>query len=115
MTASIELLFAPAADGNPLHGAKMRLITQLARLPVPAIDVCPTADQIESVGDFILGLGALVDTLMLTIGEELRANATLPIRLDNFTSPMRNAVDGFALYDVQCVADELRSVEMLEA
>ena len=58
MTASIELLFAPAADGNPLHGAKMKLIAQLARLPVPAIDVYPTADQIESVGDFILGCTA---------------------------------------------------------
>ena len=115
MTASVSLLFAPATDGNPFHVEKMRLIAALARLPVPQIDTVPTPNQVESIGDFILNVARLSDRLMRAIGGELQANATVPIKQQNFQTPFVDAVAGFALWDVACVAEELRVEGMFEA
>ena len=114
MTASVHLLFAPATAGNPFHVAKMRMIRALARLPVPQVDTVPTVQQIESIGEYVTAIARLGDQFMRAVGSELAANATVPIKQQNFQTPFVDAVTGFALWDVCVVAEELRCEAMFE-
>lgn len=102
------LLFAPASADNPFEIAKRALIAKLARLPVPRISVTPHPDQFEAVGDFVAAIARANDECMAAIGKELRANAYRPFKLTNFETPFLDAVDGWALGDIEAMAEDLR-------
>jgi hypothetical protein len=108
MTASIHLLCTPAPQGNAFHAGKLRLIAALARLPVPLLDDAAAPEQIETVADFIRDVARLTDQLIRIAGAELQAAATTPIKLHNFQRPCLDAVEKYAVWDIACIAEELR-------
>lgn len=106
-TATVELLYAPAKPGNPFDSAKRALIAQLARLPVPHIDVTPGPEQLEAVADFVRSLAAYADVCMRAIGKEVASNSITRVDQRDFESPFTDAVEGFATATIERAAEAL--------
>jgi hypothetical protein len=107
--ASIDLLFAPAKPNNPFEIAKRTLIAQLARLPVPQIDVTPQVEQIEGVRTFMEGVAKLTDQLFASVGVELKVNSTTHVDLRLWQGVVSDAIDFDLTHVVTRVAESLRN------
>lgn len=71
------------------------------------ISIDPQPSEIESVGGDLRTLARHVDRLISVYGRMLAAH--VPIDLSLFEDVLTRAIDGDALYEIQCAADDLRS------
>ena len=115
MTASLEFLYAPANPNNPFEIAKRKLIAQLARLPVPRIDVTPEPEQLHDVADHLRAVAQAGDEWLRLVGLEVKSNATVRVNMDLFDGQFERAVDGWAVFECERVAEDLRDDYEAEA
>jgi hypothetical protein len=96
----IDLIFSPAQPNNPFEIARRKLLIELSKLPVPAIDVSPRRGQFADVNDHVRDFAGAFDRWFREVGEEVRCNAYTNIDARMFNSAFSGAIDGFATYEI---------------
>lgn len=105
---SLEFLYAPAKPNNPFEIAKRQLIAQIARLQAPVVDVTPQPEQLHDVAEHLRAVAQAADGWLRLVGLEVKSNATVKVNMDLFSGQFENAVDGWAVFEVERVAESIR-------
>ncbi len=93
--------------------AHAAMIAKLATLKPEPIPTFPEPD------DFLLRIAHMrevaiaVDTYILALGQECKENVRGRFDLSTFTAPLSNALDGFSIFELEQVAEELEQ-EMID-
>jgi hypothetical protein len=97
-------------SNNFFEIARRDLIAAISAMPVPSpIDPSPLAAQFEEVGEHIHYMAVLVDGWLRKIGAEVASNSTSTCDMRCFTEQFSGAVEGFALFEVQKAAEQIRA------
>ncbi len=97
-----------ARHQGPFEHARHQLIVALARLQPPrAFNIFPAPDEFTAVKDHIRETAMIFDEWLALIGHEVKDNAVTKIDMRAFRSPFTVAVEGSAMWAVECQADAL--------
>jgi hypothetical protein len=105
---AIDLIFSPANPNNPFEIARRRLISALARMPVPqALGSFPVPSDFEAIRKHVLEAASICDDWLGSIGHQVSDNATCNLDLRSFDAAFTGAVDGNATYEIEKAAETL--------
>lgn len=90
----------------PLRTAMDKLIEDLIRLRTPRVSMSPDGEEIRALGDHLTNFATAVDTYIKAVGTELASNSPAPIDRSQFDQVVFKGIDGFALYEIEQVAEE---------
>lgn len=105
---TIEFLYAPANPNNPFEIAKREFIAKIARRRVPVVSVTPQPEQLHDVAEYVRGMAQDADEWLRLVGLEVKSNATVRVNMDLFDGQFERAVDGWAIFECERVAESLR-------
>ena len=71
-------------ERNPFEQAIFDLMRGLGHVKAPRVDVVPTPEQIESIGELIKNVARLGDEFMQAVHAELRSNAPMPVPFEAY-------------------------------
>lgn len=80
---------------NPFEAARSALITRLLALPVPA--------AIGEVSDHLREAANIFDQWLYAVGSGVADHVTVDVDMRTFQGTFLGAVDGNAIYEVECV------------
>ena len=106
-----EFVRMEIAKPNPIETAHRVLIVELGRIlvdgKVPRIHVSPMADEFLAVKDYVAEVARIADTWLAAIGKEARSNSLHTFDQSSFQDTFTDAVEGYALYELEAEAEEL--------
>jgi hypothetical protein len=109
----IDLILSPDRVNNPLEAARRSLVKAIATMDVPApYGSFPEPEDHEAVRDHIRAASDIFDGWLRSIGIEVNANATVNVDMRDFTGCFAAAVDGFATFQLDRLADVVREEQM---
>ncbi len=112
---SVEFLFTPAHPNNPFEIARRKLIAELARLPVPVVDVTPQPDQLHDVAEHVRAVAKAADGWLRVVGLEVKSNALSRVDMSQFEGQFETAVDGWSIFEIEKCAEIIRDEYEAEA
>jgi hypothetical protein len=98
---------APAAS-HPLALAQATMVTELARLVAPKLSANPEPEDFEDVADYLLRGARIIDDWIKEVGLEVRSSATCRVDMNMFTDVLKDALEGFATYEIDTAAEAVR-------
>lgn len=111
----LEVKPASAGPVNPIETAHRALIVALGKMlvgrQVPKIWVNPEPDDFLAVKDYVAAVAAACDLWLQAVGKEARSNSLHTFDKSSFQSAFTDAVEGYALYELQAEAEELGDVD----
>src|SRR3954462_2699263 len=100
--------FAPKVLPHVLKAEHAKLVAALAAVTAPRIYVNPEPDEFKAVGAYIVAVAEQVDKWLLAVGHEVRCNSTAGTDMACFTDIVRDAVEGFAVYECTKAARQVK-------
>lgn len=94
-----------------LRTAHQELLRKLHALEVPKLDHCSTPDQLLGVKEHLEEIAKAVDAYVEKVGEEATRSTTAHIDDRWFRHLLFGALDGYALFELEKAADEIREEE----
>lgn len=88
--------------------AHAELVATLATLKPHQIPTCPEPDDFIERAAHLRDIAMAVDAYILALGHDCAENVSGSFDLSLFMAQLTNALSGNALYELECVADELR-------
>ena len=96
------------ATVNVIAKAHAELVRELSAVVPPRIHVNPLPEEFEDTADYILRVAKMVDRWLLSVGLEVKCNATATVNIDMFTEMVAGSIDGWATAECDGAANELR-------
>ncbi len=99
----------PANQTAPIRAAHAAAVAKLSALQAPRIFVSPDPEDFEAVNTYLLDVARIVDELILSVGRDIRSNATTTVDLKLFTDVVRDALEGNATFCITTQAEAVQS------
>lgn len=96
-------------SGNPIARAHFAMIRELARMQVPSLGVNAAAEDFEAVADYLTRITSMFDVFLQDVGAEVKDCAPCSVDMDCFAGKFFGAIDGFALFELDKCANEVRA------
>lgn len=93
---------------NPIRDAHNLMVTKLDCVTPPRLLTNPDPEDFEAVAEYIHAVARIMDEWMLNVGTDVQSNSTVRTDIDQFKGTFTDAVEGFALYEIQREAEALR-------
>lgn len=90
------------------------MLTKLSMLMPRPIPVFPDPDDFRERIAHMREIALAVDQYILALGRECQENVRGGFDLSLFVAPLTNALDGNAIYEIECAAEELADEMALE-
>lgn len=98
----------PIRPANPFETARLALIKKLLEIKTPgSFSVFPIPCEFTAVIDHMREVAGIVDEWCAAIGHEVSDNSSSRVDIDLFRSPMTDAIDGNATWEVEKQAETL--------
>ncbi len=95
------------ASAWTINTAHSELIAKLAAIKPPAIPTFPEPEDLQLMAGHLRAVAIAVDTYVLAVGRECQSNVRSSLDLSLFIGPLTNALDGNAIYEIECCAEEI--------
>ena len=96
------------AGVNAIAKAHAELVRELSAVVPPRIHVNPLPEEFEDTTDYILRVAKMVDRWLLSVGLEVKCNATATVNIDAFRDIVAENLEGWATAECDGAANELR-------
>ena len=96
------------AGVNAIAKAHAELVRELSAVVPPRIHVNPLPEEFEDTADYILRVAKMVDRWLLSVGLEVKCNATATVNLDAFRDIVAENLEGWATSECDSAAETLR-------
>jgi hypothetical protein len=98
----------PIRPANPFETARLALIKKLLEVKAPGrFSVFPIPAEFTSVVDHMREVATIVDEWCAAIGHVVEDNSSSRVDIALFRSPMTDAIDGNAMWEVEKQAEAL--------
>lgn len=92
---------------NTIQAAHAQLVARLAAIKPRPIPVFPEPEDFMERIAHMQSMALAVDQYILALGRECQENVRGSFDISLFTAPLSNTLDGNAIYELECIAEEL--------
>jgi len=104
----IDMKVSSGETLHPLAKAQAMMVGELARLVAPKLSANPEPEDFEDVADYLLRGARIIDEWIKEVGLEVRSASIGNVDINDFTDVLKNAVEGFATYEIDTAAEAVR-------
>lgn len=102
------MIVMPHSNQNLIAIAHGVMAAKLAGVTPPRLLVSPDPEDFEAVAEYVHAVARIMDEWMLRVGNEVQSNSTVKIDMGCFTGTFTDAVEGWALAEINREAEALR-------
>lgn len=96
----------PIRPQNPFETARLALVKKLLAVKAPgSFSVFPVPQEFTGIIDHMREVAGIVDEWCAAIGHEVADNSSSRVDIDLFRSPMTDAIDGNAMWEIEKQAE----------
>jgi len=93
---------------RPIKQAHELMLAKLCALRPPHITVNPDPEEFQATQEYLLNVARIVDAMIIEVGREVQSNSSLRIDLKLFENVLTDALEGFAVYEIEREIDDMK-------